>query len=70
MSERVSITREPDCRLADVRVSIGRKRGIGIYLVFRGDPAATVALLEAAATVAKRALPAGEYADHRGRPQG
>jgi hypothetical protein len=68
--ERVSITREPDDKLADVRVSLGRKKGAGVYIVFRGDPAATVELLERATTVARVALRAGEYADTRGRPQG
>lgn len=66
---RWSISREPDDRLADVRISLGRA-SIGAYIVFRGDPAATVELLRDALTVAERALPDARYADKRGRPQG
>lgn len=69
-AEPIQITREPDDRLADVRVSLGRKKGLGVYLVFRGDPAETVRLLKAAAALAEQALPAGHYEDKRGRPQG
>ncbi len=68
--EAFSITREPDDSLADVRVSLGRKGAIGSYIVFRGEPGATVALLRAALAVAEQALPAGAYVDKRGRGQG
>lgn len=67
---RMQITREPDDELADVRVSIGSKEGVGVYLVFRGDPDAVLEVLSAAMAAAKVALPAGRYADHHRRPQG
>ena len=40
----VSIIREPDDPLAAVRISLGRTRGQpdGVYLVFRGEPDATI----------------------------
>lgn len=68
----VSIIREPDDQLAKVRISLGRTRGApdGVYLVFRGDPAAVVELLELAADLARQELPDGRYQDKRGRPQG
>lgn len=65
----VSVIREPDDPLADVRISLGRL-GSGVYLVFRGDPAATVELLETALDLARQELPTGRYQDRRGRPQG
>lgn len=68
--ERVSIVREPDDRLADVRVSLGRKRRLGAYIVFRGDPERVIELLETMLAVARAALPTGQYTDKRGRPQG
>jgi hypothetical protein len=72
--KEVSIIREPDDRLATVRVSLGsaslRLGEDGIYLVFRGDPAAVVELLETAAELARQKLPNGRYQDRRGRPQG
>jgi hypothetical protein len=65
-----SVTREPDDKLADVRISLGKKSSVGSYMVFRGDPRETVELLSEALRMARRALPAGDYTDHRGRPQG
>lgn len=65
-----SITREPDDRLADVRISIGKKNDLGCYIVFRGRPEEVVELLETSLLVAKEALPARNYRDNRGRPQG
>lgn len=65
-----SVTREPDDRLADVRISLGKKRDLGCYIVFRGDPEEVVKLLENSLLVAKEALPARNYTDKRGRPQG
>jgi hypothetical protein len=65
-----AITREPDDRMADVRVSLGKKSDIGCYLVFRGDPEEVVKLLEESLSEARRTLPRGDYTDHRGRPQG
>lgn len=70
MNRTWSITREPDDRLADVRISLGSKVGIGAYMVFRGDPQKTVDFLEEALEQAKHALPNGNYTDKRGRPQG
>jgi hypothetical protein len=64
-----SIIREPDDRLADVRVSMGSKRGVGAYLVFRGDPETVIALLENATALAAE-IRRGNYEDKRGRPQG
>ena len=67
----VSIIREPDDALADVRVSLGRPKGFrDFYIVFRGEPQATVELLSDALRIAKEALPSGLYKDKRGRPQG
>lgn len=70
MAERWAITREPDDSFADARVSLGLKKPFGAYLVFRGDPEEVVELLRKAYAVAKTALPAKEYDDKRGRPQG
>lgn len=72
----VSIIREPDDKLAAVRISLGRTRGQnaagidGVYLVFRGEPADTIELLELALDLARQELPDGRYQDRRGRPQG
>ncbi len=68
--KRVSITREPDDKLADVRISLGYLKHVGIYIVFRGDPTETVELLQQALYEAKARLPDGGYTDKRGRPQG
>lgn len=70
MIKRFSVIREPDDKLADIRISLGEKTGTGAYIVFRGDPAKTVELLRHALRVAELTLPAGEYEDHRGRGQG
>jgi hypothetical protein len=71
LPEPFLITREPDDSFADVRVSLGRKGGLGAYLVFRGDPVEVAALLRLASAAADRALPAGRYQDkRRRRPQG
>lgn len=70
-SSRVSLIREPDDRLATVRISLGRAPGdVGWYLVFRGTPGDTVGLLREALATAERELLAGRYQDKRGRPQG
>jgi hypothetical protein len=67
----VSIIREPDDRIAQVRISLGRPKGVrDFYIVFRGDPQEAVELLSEALRVAEKALPAGMYIDKRGRPQG
>jgi hypothetical protein len=67
----VSIIREPDDELAEVRISLGIPIGFSsFYIVFRGDPDSTILLLRRALAVAERALPKGEYADKRGRLQG
>lgn len=66
----IVITREPDDKLAEVRVSIGGSKTLGYYLTFRGDPKDVIRVLETMTAVAKVALPAGKYADKRGRPQG
>lgn len=65
-----SIIREPDDGLADVRISLGLKREIGSYMVFRGEPKDTIYLLQEALKEAKRQLPGAHYQDKRGRPQG
>lgn len=65
-----SIIRESNDKLADVRVSLGLKRDLGAYLVFRGEPEEVVALLEQATEVARTTLASGEYEDHRSRGQG
>jgi hypothetical protein len=69
-AKRFSITREPDDKLADVRISLGEKAGLGAYIVFRGEPEAVAELLRQAATLAAVALPRGDYEDQRGRGQG
>lgn len=68
--ERVTIIREPEDKLVDTRVSLGRKKSIGIYIVFRGDPTDAVELLQRALYEAKTRLPNEDYTDKRGRPQG
>jgi hypothetical protein len=65
-----AITREPDDNLADVRISLGLKRNMGAYMVFRGDPEETIHLLEESLLEARRTLLRGKYTDKRGRPQG
>lgn len=65
-----AIIREPDDKLADVRISLGEKRGMGAYLVFRGDPADVVALLRQSSGAMAEAIERGRYSDRRGRPQG
>lgn len=70
-STPVSIIREPDDAIAKARISLGRPRDIaGIYIVFRGEPEEVIELLELSLTIAKDQLPAGNYDDKRGRPQG
>ncbi len=67
----VTITREPDDKLAKTRISLGdMKEGTGFYIVFRGEPENVVHLLQEALAVAQVSLPAGKYSDRRGRPQG
>ena len=64
-----AFSREPDDPTA-LRASIGGSELLGYYLVFRGEPDATLAMLREVLAEAERALPAGDYADKRGRPQG
>lgn len=67
----VSVIREPDDQLAESRISIEKPRGMdGLYIVFRGEPEATLQVLRDALAVAEHALPTGHYEDKRGRPQG
>lgn len=62
----VSLIREPDDLIADVRISLGSPRGSDdFYIVFRGNPEKVVELLEKALSVAKKDLLAGDYKDHR-----
>jgi len=62
----VSIIREPDDPIADVRISLGSPRGLdAFYIVFRGDPGKVVDLLREALSVASAALPEELYDDHR-----
>jgi hypothetical protein len=64
---KISIIREPDDPIAEVRISLGSPKGVkDFYLVFRGDPDKVVELLETAHTVARAALPEGMYEDQRG----
>lgn len=65
-----SVIREPPDRLADVRISLGKKSDIGAYMVFRGEPEEVVDLLKAALKEASRTVLTHKYKDHRGRPQG
>lgn len=67
---QLAIIREPDDKLADVRISLGEKRGAGVYLVFRGEPESVAALLRQAGVAMAEAIERGHYTDRRGRPQG
>ncbi len=49
-----SIIREPDDKLADVRVSLGTKKKLGSYIVFRGEPEEVIQLLEESLLEARR----------------
>jgi len=65
--KNVSIIREPDDPIAEVRVSLGSPKGSGdFYIVFRGEPQKVIELLQNALIVAKVALPEEKYDDHRG----
>lgn len=66
-----SLTREPDDKLAETRISIGSlPNDKGTYLVFRGEPDAVIHTLEITLAKAKEEFPKGNYQDKRGRPQG
>lgn len=68
---KVAITREPDSRGIEARISLGKPMSMdGFYIVFRGEPEMVIKLLRAALQVAEEALPLGLYTDERGRPQG
>lgn len=61
-----SFIREDDDPFTDARISIGCPReSDDFYFVFRGDPDQVVALLERVIPIAKEALTAREYKDHR-----
>lgn len=63
---KVSIIREENDLIADVRISLGTPKGMSdFYLVFRGDPQKVIELLDRAHKVAKEALMTGQYEDHR-----
>lgn len=62
--------REPDDKLAKVRISLGTPNNEDAYLVFRGKPSEVVELLEKALQKARKELYSGNYQDRRGRPQG
>jgi hypothetical protein len=63
---KISIIREPDDPIAEVRISLGSPKGAkDFYLVFRGDPEKVVELLKTAHIVARAALPEGMYEDKR-----
>lgn len=65
---KVSLIREPDDPIAEVRISLGSPIGSDdFYLVFRGDPEKVVDLLQKALAVARTALPEGMYDDQRTR---
>lgn len=62
----VSIIRESDDPIADVRISLGSPKGSNdFYLVFRGEPDRVIELLQSALGAAKLAMPIGGYDDHR-----
>lgn len=64
---KISIIREDDDFIADVRISLGSPRGFdAFYIVFRGEPQKVIDLLDKAASVAKEDLAAGKYDDRRG----
>lgn len=65
----IQVTREHDDKLA-LRASIGGRAEFGYYLLFRGDPAEVLAMLEDVILVARAALPTGKYKDKRGTLQG
>lgn len=63
-----SISREPDDRLASVRISLGRTKpqhGEGAYIVFRGEPLDAVDLLDLAAAQLRSAIRNGTIDDKR-----
>jgi hypothetical protein len=67
---KVSIIREPDDPIAEVRISLGAPpKSKDFYIVFRGQPEKVIDLLENALEVAKHTLPKGLYEDHRGNQQ-
>lgn len=70
MAETVAVVREDDDKLAESRISLGRAKGVGMYIVFRGEPDKALKLLRDALAVAEHAIVEGRYADKRGRPQG
>lgn len=62
----ISIIREDDDPIADVRISLGSPRGSkDFYIVFRGDPDKVIALLHNALITAQTVLPNENYEDHR-----
>lgn len=68
-SEPFMLVREDDDPLVDVRISLGRKQGIGIYLVFRGDLDKARELLELAAQIVPHVTEA-QVLDNRGKAPG
>jgi hypothetical protein len=65
--KNVSIIREPDDPIAEVRVSLGSPKGSDdFYIVFRGNPNKVIELLSEALIVARVALAEEKYEDHRG----
>lgn len=65
---KVSLIREPDDPIAEVRISLGSPiESDDFYLVFRGDPEKVVDLLQKALAVVRTALPEGIYDDQRTR---
>ena len=65
-----SVIRENDDNVADVRVSLGKKKNLGAYIVFRGEPEETIRLLDEALKEARLLLPTDAYEDRRGTLQG
>lgn len=65
-----SIIREGDDNLVDTRVSLGYKKPLGGYIVFRGDPEIVRELLEESLKKFDHICNGGKYTDRRGRPQG
>lgn len=65
-----AISREPQDPIGVLRASIGGTPVVGFYLVFRGDPADVLKMLEAVTEEARRVFETGDFADERGQPQG
>jgi hypothetical protein len=68
----IAVIREDDDPIATTRISLGTVRMVpdNLYLVFRGEPADLIKLLEDALEAARILLPEKMYEDLRQRHQG